>query len=216
MVALVWLCARRLGRDPRLPALAVGLNPLVLVHVVGGAHNDALTVLLWMGGVAALIAARPPREALAGAAAAASGAVKASAGLVAPFMLIGARRRWALLGGAAAAALGVAVLAVVAFGDGALESLGVLSDNQDRTSRWSIPQRAADGIAALTGGSAQSIVDYTRVVFAGAVRRRARPAPAGGLETPGRRRRVGGARRDGRPSRCSSRRRGLCPGMRSG
>ena len=44
-----------------------GLNPLVLVHVVGGAHNDALTVLLWMGGVAALLAARPP-EALAGGA----------------------------------------------------------------------------------------------------------------------------------------------------
>ena len=60
VVALVWRCARRLGRDPRLPALAVGLNPLVLVHVVGGAHNDALTVLLWMGGVAALIAAHPP------------------------------------------------------------------------------------------------------------------------------------------------------------
>ena len=66
VVALVWQCARRLGRDPRLPALAVGLNPLVLVHVVGGAHNDALTVLLWMGGVAALIAARPPREAAGG------------------------------------------------------------------------------------------------------------------------------------------------------
>ena len=56
IVALVWWCARRLGRDPRLPALLVGLNPLVLVHVVGGAHNDALTVLLWMGGVAALLA----------------------------------------------------------------------------------------------------------------------------------------------------------------
>ena len=167
VVALVWWCARRLGRDPRLPALAVGLNPLVLVHVVGGAHNDALTVLLWMGGVAALIAARPPREALAGALTAASGAVKASAGLVAPFMLIGARRRWALIAGAAAAALGVAIVAVVAFGDGALESLGVLSDNQDRTSRWSLPQRAADGLAALTDGSAQSIVDHTRVAFAG-------------------------------------------------
>ena len=167
VVALVWRCARRLGRDPRLPALAVGLNPLVLVHVVGGAHNDALTVLLWMGGVAALLAARPAREALGGALTAASGAVKASAGLVAPFMFIGARRRWALVAGAAAAALGVAIVAVIAFGDGALESLGVLSDNQDRTSHWSLPQRAADGLAALTGGSAQSIVDYTRVAFAG-------------------------------------------------
>jgi glycosyl transferase family 87 len=165
VVALVWWCAQRLGRDPRLPALAVGLNPLVLVHVVGGAHNDALTVLLWMGGVAALIAARPPREAVAGALTTAAGAVKASAGVVAPFMLIGARRRWALLAGAAVAALAVAAVAVVAFGDGALESLGVLSDNQDRTSRWSLPQRAADALASLTGGSAGAIVDYTRAVF---------------------------------------------------
>ena len=165
VVALVWWCARSLGRDPRMPALAVGLNPLVLVHVVGGAHNDALTVLLWMGGVAALVAARPPREAIAGALTAASGAVKASAGIVAPFMLIGARRRWTLIGGAVAAALVIVVVAVIAFGDGALESLGVLSDNQDRTSRWSIPQRTADGLAEITGGSAATLVDYTRAAF---------------------------------------------------
>ena len=165
VVALVWWCAQRLGRDPRLPAMAVGLNPLVLVHVVGGAHNDALTVLLWMAGVTALIAARPAREAVAGAATAASGAVKASAGIVAPFMLIGARRRGALVAGAAGAALAVVIVAVIAFGDGALESLGVLSDNQDRTSRWSLPQRTADGLAEITGGSAESLVDYTRTVF---------------------------------------------------
>jgi hypothetical protein len=165
VVALVWWCARRLGRDPRLPALAVGMNPLVLVHVVGGAHNDALTVLLWMGGVAALVAAQPPREALAGALTAASGAVKASAGILAPFMLVGTRRRWALVAGAAAATVGVVAVAVLAFGDGALESLGVLSDNQDRTSHWSLPQRTADALASMTGGSANAIVDYTRAVF---------------------------------------------------
>lgn len=166
VVALVWWCAQRLGRDPRLPALAVGLNPLVLVHVVGGAHNDAQTVLLWMGGVAALVAARPPREAVAGVITAASGAVKASAGLVAPFMLIGARRRWALIAGATAGTLAVVAVSVIAFGGDALESLGVLSDNQSRTSRWSIPQRTADALASLTGGSAESIADYTRATFA--------------------------------------------------
>jgi alpha-1,6-mannosyltransferase len=166
VVALVWWCAPRLGRDPRLPALAVGLNPLVLVHVVGGAHNDALTVMLWMSGVAALIAARPPRAAVAGALTAASGAVKASAAVVAPFMLVGARRQWVLIAGAAAAVLAVVVLSVIAFGGDALESLGVLSDNQSRTSHWSIPQRTADGLAALTGGSAGSLVDYTRAVLA--------------------------------------------------
>jgi hypothetical protein len=163
IVALVWWCARALGRDPRLPALIVGLNPLVLVHVVGGAHNDAITVLLWMGGVTAVLAAR---EALGGALTAASGAVKVSAAVVGPFMLIGARRRVALLAGAVGGALGAVAVAVAAFGDNALEAFALLGDNQERTSRWSIPQRSADGIAAITGGSADTIVDYTRTAFA--------------------------------------------------
>ena len=163
IVALVWFCARLLGRDPRLPALIVGLNPLVLVHVVGGAHNDALTVLLWMGGVAAVLAAR---DALGGALTAASGAVKVSAAVLGPFMLIGARRRVALLAGAVAGALGAVAVAVAAFGDNALQAFALLGDNQDRTSRWSIPQRSADGVAAITGGSAGTIVDYTRAAFA--------------------------------------------------
>ncbi len=51
IVALTWACARRLGARPGVRALAVGLNPLVLVHVVGGAHNDALVMLLVMGAV---------------------------------------------------------------------------------------------------------------------------------------------------------------------
>ena len=162
VVGLVWWCARRLGRDPRLPAILVGLNPLVLVHVVAGAHNDALTVLLWMGGVAALLASR---ELAAGALTAASGAVKASAAVLGPFMLIGARRRGALLIGAALGMLGATAVAVLAFGDNALEAFALLGDNQDRTSRWSIPQRTADAIAALTGGSAADIVDYTRAAL---------------------------------------------------
>jgi hypothetical protein len=159
IVALVWWCARRLGRDPRLPALVVGLNPLVLVHVVGGAHNDALTVLLWMGGVTALVAAR---ETLAGGLTALSGAVKVSAAVLGPFMLIGARRRVALLAGAAGGALLAVAVAVIAFGDSALEAFALLGDNQERTSRWSIPQRTADGIAELGAGSASDVVDYTR------------------------------------------------------
>ena len=162
VVALVWWCAARLGRDPRLPALVVGLNPLVLVHVVGGAHNDALTVLLWMAGVAALLASR---EAVAGALTAASGAVKVSAAVLGPFMLIGARRRVALLAGAALGALLAVGIAVLAFGDSALEAFALLGDNQDRTSRWSIPQRLADAIASATGGSAAAIVDYTRAAL---------------------------------------------------
>ena len=40
------------GVDPLRAAAFVALNPLVLVHVVGGAHNDALTMLLVMLAVA--------------------------------------------------------------------------------------------------------------------------------------------------------------------
>src|SRR3954471_12672735 len=41
-VALVASCARRLRVDPLRAAAFVGLNPLVLVWAVGGAHNDLL------------------------------------------------------------------------------------------------------------------------------------------------------------------------------
>ncbi len=43
------------GVDPLRAAAFVALNPLVLVHVVGGAHNDALAMLLAMLGVAAVL-----------------------------------------------------------------------------------------------------------------------------------------------------------------
>jgi alpha-1,6-mannosyltransferase len=181
IVALTWSCARRLGRDPVFAALAVGLNPLVLVHVVGGAHNDALVMLLVMGGVLALIpsqesptAGRPaigsgagrPYSGFAGSLAAAGAAVKASGAIAVPFMLIGAARRRQFLAGAAATVAATALAAVVVFGSKALEALVLIGQNQGRTTRWSLPQRAADGIGAITGGSPASIVHFTRAAFA--------------------------------------------------
>ncbi len=43
-LALVWKCARLLGRDPLGPIVFVGLNPIVLVWGLGGDHNDFLMV----------------------------------------------------------------------------------------------------------------------------------------------------------------------------
>lgn len=43
-VALVWKCARLLGRDPLVAIVFVGLNPIVLVWGLGGDHNDFLMV----------------------------------------------------------------------------------------------------------------------------------------------------------------------------
>jgi hypothetical protein len=163
VVALTWACARRLGADPVFAIMAVGLNPLVLVHVVGGAHNDALVMLLVMGAVLGVLSAQPAQ---AGVLAAGGAAVKASGAVTAPFMLIAVsdRRRFVL--GALAAIAAVAAGALAAFGWKALQAFVLIGQNQERTTRWSIPQKLADGIGALTDGDASSIVHFTRAGLA--------------------------------------------------
>ena len=44
-IALIARAAARLGRSPGLAAAFVGLNPVLLVLAVGGAHNDTLLLL---------------------------------------------------------------------------------------------------------------------------------------------------------------------------
>jgi alpha-1,6-mannosyltransferase len=77
------------GVSPLGAAAFVALNPLVLIHAVGGAHNDALAMLAATIGVAAMLNAR---EASAGAAFVAAFAIKAPAALAAPFALVSAKR----------------------------------------------------------------------------------------------------------------------------
>ena len=84
--ALVARLAPARGVDPLRAAAFVALNPLVLVHVVGGPHNDALAILLMTLGVASVLTAR---ETSAGASLIAAAMVKASAAVVAPFALLG-------------------------------------------------------------------------------------------------------------------------------
>jgi hypothetical protein len=57
-IALVWKCARLLGRDPRVAIALVSLNPIVLVWGVGGDHNDCLMVFCIMLGFYLLLRAR--------------------------------------------------------------------------------------------------------------------------------------------------------------
>jgi Glycosyltransferase family 87 len=163
IVALTWACARRLGSDPVFAALVVGLNPLLLVHVVGGAHNDALVMLLVMGGVLCALSARPGE---AGGLQAGGVAVKASGGIAAPFMLIGVRERGRFLAGAVGVVVAVGAGAFAAFGWKALEAFVLIGQNQERTTRWSVPQKLADGLGAITGGDPDSIVHFTRGALA--------------------------------------------------
>lgn len=166
IAALVSRMAAWRGVDPLRAAAFVALNPLVLVHVVGGAHNDGLTMLLVTLAVAAILSAR---ELSGGATLVGAIATKLSATFVAPFALLATGRnvvpkmptgrkvqalesnrpigRWDwtfrpvvwLLLGALGAALAVGVAAYLAFGWDWLHGFGLAGENQSRTSHLSVP-----------------------------------------------------------------------------
>jgi hypothetical protein len=163
IAALVYRAAPSRGVAPLPAAAFVALNPLVLVHVVGGAHNDGLAMLLATLSVAALLSAR---ELGAGAALTAAIAIKASTAVIVPFALLGTRSRHSphqsevdvgyvrrgrpaarLLAGGALAALAIGAAAYAAFGSSWLDALGLAGENQDRTTHMSIPIT----VARLTG-----------------------------------------------------------------
>lgn len=158
------------GVSPLAAAAFVALNPLVLIHVVGGAHNDGLAMLAATIGVAAMLSAR---EVSAGAALVAAFAIKAPAAIAAPFALLDALRFrhsphprgvkvgsvgtcsavQALLLGAAMTALAIGLAAYAAFGWSWLDAIGLAGENQHRTSHLSIPITSA----RLTGLDATPI-----------------------------------------------------------
>src|SRR3954449_10806608 len=89
IVWLVWDAARRLRIAAMPAAMLFGLNPLVLVWAVGGAHNDLLVVAGVTGGVWLAVAGRAR---LAGAGLVTAAGLKLSAGIALPFLLIRRRR----------------------------------------------------------------------------------------------------------------------------
>lgn len=139
------------GVEPLRAAAFVALNPLALVHVVGGAHNDALAMLLATAAVAALLLGRP---AGAGAALLAAVFTKLSAAFLAPFALPG-RRLGPFAAGAAGAAAAIGVAAWAAFGWDWLSGFGLAGENQSRTSYMSIPIATAR-LAGLDPGAVRA------------------------------------------------------------
>jgi alpha-1,6-mannosyltransferase len=136
IACLVARLAPARGIDPTRAAAFVALNPLVLVHVVGGPHNDGIAVLLMTLGIAAMLSAR---DGLGGGAFVSAAAAKATAGIAIPFALLGSERRPRfLLGGLAALAL-VMLAAYLAFGWNWLHAFALAGENQGRTSHMSIP-----------------------------------------------------------------------------
>jgi alpha-1,6-mannosyltransferase len=144
-LALVWSSARRLGRDPLAPVLFIALNPLWLVWAVGGAHNDVITVVLVLAAIRLGLARRGPIG--AGAALGAATAVKLSAGLALPFLLVGTAARGRALTGAMAVTTAVGGLSVLVLEPGVLGFAGTAVDHAGFVSLYSLPS----ALARLTG-----------------------------------------------------------------
>jgi hypothetical protein len=178
LAALLARLAAWRGEDPSRAAVLVALNPLVLVHVVGGAHNDGLAMLLSMLAVGGVLAAR---EVGGGAALIAAVAVKLPAALVAPFALLGAlaapahpptgrvRPVWGrflpvgrLLLGAGVMLAATGAAAYAAFDWHWLDAFGLAGENQGRTSHMSVPITAA----RLTGLDAELTRTAALLLFA--------------------------------------------------
>jgi alpha-1,6-mannosyltransferase len=146
------------GVSPLGAAAFVALNPLVLIHIVGGGHNDGLAMLAGTAGMGAMLAAR---EGTAGGAFMAAFAIKAPAAIAAPFAFLATARAHRpqateleaappsalrplgsgtrLLLGVGVAALAIVVAAYAAFGWNWLDAISLAGENQHRASHMSIP-----------------------------------------------------------------------------
>jgi hypothetical protein len=139
IAAIAARVAARRGGDPMRAVVLIALNPLVLVDVIGGAHNDALTVLL----ATAALAALGRNELAAGASFVGSAALKASALVAAPFALLASRGKGKLLAAEVAALAVAGAVSYAAFGVTPLDAVGVLGLDQSLTSRHSVPSTLA-------------------------------------------------------------------------
>jgi Glycosyltransferase family 87 len=134
-VGLVWHCARRLGRDPRFVVAFVAFNPIFLIYELAGFHNDFFMLAPSMGAIALLLARR---DRMAGAALMVAIAVKFTAVLLLPFLLLAVRdrpRQLRVLLGAALAAIPLAALSFALFG----VSLPNLQQQSSLLTDFSIP-----------------------------------------------------------------------------
>lgn len=144
-IALIARAARIAGHSARWAAAFVGLNPVVLVLAVGGAHNDTLQMLL-LAIALVLTAGADARFRAAAVTTVVGVAVKVSAGLTLPFLVLAparARERIGVLASAAAALAALAVIALLGFGTHAFGFLNALNEQQQLVATHSVPAETA-------------------------------------------------------------------------
>jgi alpha-1,6-mannosyltransferase len=145
-VALIARAAGRLGHSPGWAAAFVGLNPVLLVLAVGGAHNDTLLILALA--LALVLTAGVGRSSGRGAsvALAVGVGVKLTAGLALPFLVLASpvtRERMRVALSAGAALLAIALVGVLGFGVHALGFLGAVGEQQQLVATHSVPAETA-------------------------------------------------------------------------
>jgi hypothetical protein len=162
-VAIVCDCARRLGRDPRYAAVLVALNPIYLVYAVGGFHNDFFMLVPSTAAIALLLARR---DRSAGAALMLAVAVKFTAVLLLPFLLVaarGSRRRRDVILGAGLTAIPLVAMSLVLFG----LSLPNLSQQGSLLTPFSFPNLF--GFLIGVGGGTSGILRLADVALIAAI-----------------------------------------------
>jgi hypothetical protein len=162
-IALVARCARQLGHDPRFAVLFVALNPIFLIYELGGFHNDIFMLVPAMAAISLLLDGRDRRS---GAALALAIAVKFTAVLLLPFLLLAARparRRVRLVTGLAAAAVPLIAGSIAAFG----LTIPNLSDQTSLLTNFSIPNLV--GVVLGQGGGTPTLVRLATVALVAVV-----------------------------------------------
>lgn len=144
-IALVAKAAIRDGRSPQAAAAFLGLNPVLLVFAVGGAHNDMITLLL-LGVALVLAAGSQPRFRAAAWPLAVAVGFKVSAGLLLPFLVLAPRtwmQRAKTLLSAAGGLLAVVAIGAVGFGLSLTGFLVPIAEEQQQIAVHSIPSETA-------------------------------------------------------------------------
>ena len=160
---LVSVCARRLGRDPRVAVALVAFNPLFVIYAIGGFHNDFFMLLPATAAIALLLAGR---DRAAGAALMLAVGVKYTAILLLPFMLLGVPtndRRLRIVQGAVLAAIPLVVGSLLLFGS----SLANVSDQARILTNFSIPQVV--GLLLGFGGATSALLTVADALVVAAV-----------------------------------------------
>ncbi|MBH0121775.1 alpha-(1-_6)-mannopyranosyltransferase A [Rhodococcus sp. CX] len=182
LVLMAWAVpklARRMGGDPTIALWLAVLNPLVLIHLVGGVHNELLMVGLMMAGIVLVL----ERRHVGGIALVSLGAaIKATAGLALPFLvwvwMVHERDRAREEGRDPAApvrlfvktaGIGVVVFAAVFGAASALAGVGIgwltaLSGSSKIINWLSLPTMMAHVVTWFTPWRLGPVLDVTRMI----------------------------------------------------